>query len=104
MTDPSTNPFRNPVGQVFALIVEQPDFAEKVRTDPDDALAPYDLAAEDREALVADAHALDSDVEGFAQMQGGSPAFLQMLGGLRTPQRLGFDRQVYSYTGCLTCI
>ena len=103
MTD-YVNPFRNPVGEVFARIVEKPEFAEAVRNDPEGTLAPFDLSDEDRESLIADAEALDSDVEGFASLAGGSPQFLNFIGGLRTPGRLGFQPTTHQWSGCLTCV
>lgn len=103
MSSPA-NPFLNPVGEAFARIVEDPEFAAQVRNDADTALASYSLSDEDREALVADAHALDVDVEGFALRSPGSKSFADLMGGLRTPGVLGINAQTYGWTQSLTRI
>ncbi len=78
----------NDLATAFERLVEEPGFAASVVNDADGALASYTLSDEEREALVADAAALEDDDEvvGFSQR---TMAHVMSFGGLRTPRLLG---------------
>lgn len=88
--------------QAFKRFFTDPEFAPAVAADPDAALAGFELSAEDREALVSDAEALEGEVAGFGLLR--DPlTMMGTLGGLRTPGRMGTSAGTLAYTGCLTC-
>lgn len=105
--DPNS-PFANPMGRAFARIVEDPEFARQVREEPRAALAVFELSDDEYETVVADAQALDIEVEGFAFPRPGQKSFADLLGGLRTPGMLGVNSTAAYGAGCtesccLTC-
>lgn len=108
MAEDPNSPFANPMGRAFAKVVEDPDFAQMVREDPKATLARFELTDDEYEAVVADAQALDVEVEGFSFPRFGQKSFADLLGGLRTPAQLGINstaRYGWDCTDscCLTC-
>ncbi len=92
-----------PVGVAFKRLFTDPEFARRVADDPDAALADLGLDAEDAEALLSDAEALEGEVAGFASFRD-PMAMINVLGGMRTPGRLGMNARILSWSGCLTCV
>lgn len=91
-----------PLGVAFMRLLEDDTFAAQVIESPDAISSEYGLEAEDIEALVSDAHAVEGEVAGFAF--GRSPTIGGLdFGGLLTPGRLGTSGG-FSYTCCLTMI
>lgn len=93
---------RTPLYQAFKRFFTDPEWAAAVAVDPDTALADLDLTAEDREALLSDAEALEAEVSGFAMFRDPT-ALLGTLGGLRTPGRMGTSPRTLVEWTCLTC-
>lgn len=104
MTEDPNSPFANAMGRAFAKVVEDPEFAQQVRADPQATLARFELSEDEYEAIVADAAALDVEVEGFAFPVPSQRSFSDLMGGLRTPSRLGINATTYGWTGCLICV
>lgn len=80
----------SPLGRAFLRLFRDPDYAERVATDPDAALAGEAFDRADLDALVSDAEALEgAEVSGFSFDD--PLRSLSMFGGLRTPARLGLS-------------
>ena len=95
------NPFATPAGAAFAEILEREEFAEAVRRNPKETLAPFKLSRDEFDALVADANALDVDVEAFGMRDQSS--FANKLGGLQMTGLLGITpKTVPEWTYSLT--
>ncbi len=87
------------LGRAFKRLLADKDFLESVIDDPESATAEYELSAEDREALVSDAEALEGEVGAFGfKARGGRirgpEDLIANMGGLLTPIRLGLQPQV----------
>lgn len=68
--------------RAFQRLIEDEEFLDRVLTDPDDALAGYDLSRDEVAAISADAAALEGDVAGFGRF---TLDQAMLIGGLRSP-------------------
>lgn len=97
-------PFDSPLGRAFARVIEDDDFAEEVRQDASAALAEYELPEDHFQAVVADAEALDVEVEGFRFSRRGSTSFSRFVGGLSSPSLLGVSYVSGGWTTAISLV